>query len=107
MVSEKDLLEAIEECKKDPITYNNIEKLANLYIVHDHLYSDSGYSRSAVPILTQTETVIGDYGDSEFLNAVKGMKSEKVWAVLDELLESTLKVINRRLYNGVLRKLDE
>jgi hypothetical protein len=108
MVTEKELLDAIRECEKDPITYNSIEKLANLYTVHHHLYGDRGYSHAEPPMPTvqsEVENTIGDYGDTEFLLKVKGMKADTVWKVIDELLE-VLKVTNPRLYDGVIRKLE-
>lgn len=103
MVSEKDLLDAIEQCERDPITYQNIEKLANLYTVHDYLYGQRGYSYSPEP--QQVEATIGVYGDSEFLRAIRGKKSTEAWAVMDELME-VLRLTNQRLYNGVIGKLD-
>lgn len=108
MVTEKELLDAIRECEKDPITYNSIEKLANLYTVHYHLYGDRRYSHIVTPVQamqSKVEATIGDYGDTEFLLKVKGMKAETVWKIIDELLE-VLKVTNSRLYDGVIRKLD-
>lgn len=103
MVTEKELLSAIWECEQDPITPSKFEKLAHLYIVHDYLYGDKVYSYSNVK---EPETQIKVSGESEFLKAVNGISIEKSWAVIDELME-TIKVINPKLYNGVLRKLDQ
>lgn len=106
MVTERELLQAIEDCKKDPITYNSIEKLANLYVVYDHLFGNTtGYS-AAPTKLEEVETIISKHGDSEFLQSVDGMSADKVWRVIDELLE-VIKVTNTRLYESVLRKLQE
>ncbi|MCM1271580.1 MAG: hypothetical protein NC247_13320, partial [Ruminococcus flavefaciens] len=52
-----------------------------------------------------TETVIDNYGDSEFFMTIQGRNSENVWKVLDELM-STLQVVNPKLYNATLRKID-
>ena len=103
MITEKELLEAISVCQQDPVSYSNIEKLANLYTVYDHIFKkpDLGYS-----LKNEVEHTIGSYGDSEFLKAINGQKSEKVWAVLNELMQ-TLEVINPRIYNGVLSKLQD
>ena len=40
------------------------------------------------------------------LQAVNGKRSDGVWGVMDELME-TLKLVNRRAYDGVMRKLSE
>ena len=102
MVAERELIQAIEECEQDPITYNNIEKLANLYTVYGHLYGSKAHSYESRETV---ENTIGEYGDSEFLLLVRGKNANSVWSILDELLE-VLKVTNPRLYDGVLRKLD-
>lgn len=103
MITERELLEAIERCKKDPVTYANIEKLANLFIVYDHLYGEAPvYDDRRITV----ENIIGHHGDSDFLVLVNEKSADKVWKVIDELLE-TIKVINPRLYDGVLRKIDD
>lgn len=101
MVSERELLDAIEQCEKDPVTYASIEKLANLYTVHNFLY---GKPMPASPA-KEVEKTIGRYGDSEFLRGVAGQKAETAWAIIDELME-LLQTLAPNLYAGVLRKLD-
>ena len=44
--------------------------------------------------------------ESEFAQVINGRKQEEIWPVMDELM-STLKVMNGRLYSGVLRKLSQ
>ena len=101
MVSERELLDAIEQCEKDPVTYASIEKLANLYTVHNFLYGDPVPTRTT----KEVEKTIGRYGDSEFLKGVAGHNSETAWAIMDELME-LLQTLAPNLYAGVLRKLD-
>lgn len=104
MITEKELLNAIEECQQDPITSSKRSALADLYIIYDHLFGepyDTGYSYQA-PIENKIEVK----GDSDFLKTVNGMKSEKVWAVINELME-VLEATNPRLYDGVMRKLED
>ena len=43
--------------------------------------------------------------NSEFLQAIIGRKSAEMWAVMGELMD-TLQAINPRLYNSVLRKIN-
>ena len=103
MITEDELLEAIKECQEEPITYGKCEKLASFYIIYDHLYGDQ--IPGAFFSSQKKQNKIFVKGESEFLRTVNGLESEKVWSVLDELLE-TIKVINPHLYDGVLRKLE-
>lgn len=102
MITERELLEEIEKCQRDPVTYTSIGKLADLYTVQDHLFERV----QPDPYPRQAEKVIRSSGDSEFLRTVDGMDSEKVFAVMDELM-GVLEVSNPRLYDGVMRKLDD
>ena len=43
--------------------------------------------------------------NSEFFQAISGRKSAEMWAVMWELMD-TLQAINPRLYNSVLRKIN-
>lgn len=108
MVTRQELDEAIRECEGEPATYAVCQKLAVLYTVRDYLYGGGG---SRVPFATEpagTEAdVIGDYGDSEFLRLCCGRDAEAVWMILDELMEETIRVINPRLYNGVMRRIEK
>ncbi|MBO5701384.1 MAG: hypothetical protein J6S71_02990 [Clostridia bacterium] len=104
MITEKELLEAITECESEPITAAKISKLANFYIIYDHLFGE--------PLATEHNNglkkidTLSVSGESEFLQQIDGMKVDKVLKVIDELLE-VIKVTNPRLYDGVLRKLND
>lgn len=54
----------------------------------------------------KVENTVDYNSDNEFFKIANGMKTDKVWEVVDELME-TLEVINPRLYAGVIRKLEE
>ena len=43
--------------------------------------------------------------NSEFFQAISGRKSADMWAVMGELMDA-LQAINPRLYNSVLRKIN-
>ena len=43
--------------------------------------------------------------NSEFFQAISGRKSAEMWAAMGELMD-TLQAINPRLYNSVLRKIN-
>ena len=46
------------------------------------------------------------YGDSDFLRAVADVPPDKAWEIMDELMDS-LKIVNERVYNSVMRKLEK
>lgn len=105
MITEQDLQAAIAECQgtKNP-NANTCIKLAAFLTIRDYMYGEKKeepiqtYSFSASP-----ETVEYDSG-TEFSDAIYGRNIEDVLPILDELME-TIKVINPRLYAGVMRKL--
>lgn len=104
MITEKELLDAIQECESEPITLSKISKLADFYIIYDHLFGkplESEYSQKSPP-----EKVIETGGKSEFLKAVNGKKTEKVFDVLDELMEA-IRALHPRMYDGVLQKISD
>lgn len=104
MITERELLDAIRECEAEPITPNKVSKLADFYTIYDHLFGmpyEAAYSYA-----NQIEKTISVTGDSDFMKAVNGKDAEKVMAVVDELLEA-VKVLQPRMYDGVLRRLSE
>ena len=104
MFTERELLNAIDECQNQlPETFSTAEKLAVFYTVLDHLKADNGFisKMSADP---EPETVIGDYGTSEFYLAVQGKDAKKVWSIFGELMDA-LKVLNPKLYSRTIERL--
>lgn len=47
---------------------------------------------------------MGMWGDSDFLRAEADVPPDKAWEIMDELMDS-LKIVNERVYNSVMRKL--
>lgn len=89
-------------------SFQNYSKLADLYAIRDKMLSVSqpdlhtaAYSEAAAPV----SEVLGQYGDSDFLRAVAGRDSAAAWSVIDELMD-TLRVVNPRAYESVMRKLN-
>ena len=64
------------------------------------------YSASPAPVKTYASETVGRYGDSDFLQAVSGMAPARAWEGMDELMDS-LKIVNERVYNSVMRKLEK
>lgn len=95
----KDVIDKeILELEKHDTTYATCERLAWLYIIRDHMQE---------PVVTEkTKSAVGVSGESDFMKAVSGKATDLVICVLDEFME-TLKIVNPRLYDGVMRKLNE
>ena len=94
MITEKDLTDAIRECESEPITPNKVSKLADFYIIYEHLFGqpvDTSYSYAP-----QAEKVIYTDGGNKFLQAVNGKDTEKVMAIIDELMEA-VKILQPRM----------
>ena len=104
MYNKDELLHAIYEINEGKHTIQNCERLAAIYTVMDHLYPPlEGYSRDSEPVYAE-QPQIGNYGTSEFLQAIKGKDQRDMWQLMDELMD-TISVINPRLYDSVMRKI--
>lgn len=102
MIDEYEIRKWIARLETEDSSWANYEKLAVLYTVLNQQDTDAekpapvAYSAAPAPFET--------YGNSEFLQAVSAVAPQKAWEVMDELMDS-LKVVNERVYNGVMRKL--
>ena len=110
MITERDLQEAIAEClgQRNP-NANTCIKLAAYYTIQQNLFPSSeiheqpqGYSFRAAPD-EQIERVMLN-SDSEFSQAVNDRDVNEIMPIWDELM-STLKIVNPRLSDGVMRKI--
>lgn len=99
MITVRELDGAIRECENAPTSYQNCEKLATFYTILDHIQEEpqDEYSYDA-------PNGIDDFGESDFLQAVKGQNEADIWSILDELMDTIL-ITNPRLYQGVMRKI--
>ena len=91
--------DAIDALERQEITFAVAAKLADLYIVRDHMEGAAPKTivkGDAVEVGTMTE----------FMEIVNKVGIDKTLAVIDELM-TTLKAVNRRLYDGVIRQLTE
>lgn len=112
MLERRELDERIAEIvnKRDQ-TVGEIRDLAAFIVARNDLskesavgsYGDAAPNPMTAPIV---ETIIGDHGDSDFLQLIAGRDAGHVWTVIDGMME-TLKVMEPRLYAGVLRRINE
>lgn len=105
MITEQDLLEAIDECKKEKNpNARTCMMLAAFYIILDHMEDDvvlPQYSYAVEP-----EDKVTYNNRSEFAKQIHGKEMGKVLEVIDELM-STLKILHPKLYDGVMMKIAE
>lgn len=102
MLTEREILNEIENCQKMPLTDKKFERLADCYIVYDHLFGHPIKSQSGQN--KKTEIIIDVKSDSEFLKTINGKKSEEVWHIINDLVE-VIKSTNKKLYNSIIDKL--
>lgn len=110
MLDEAEIRKEIARLEYEESSYPNYAKLADLYTIRNQMQDGQGgskfvgyYSADPAPATEEPKTV-GEYGDSEFLLAVAGKDPAKAWTVVDELMD-TLSLVNRRVYDSVLRKI--
>jgi hypothetical protein len=99
MIDERELALWIKRLETEESSWSNYEKLAALYTIQNQNREPvresrivEAYSAASAP-------------DSDFLRAVASVDPSRAWAVMDELMDS-LKVVNERIYNNVMRKLE-
>ena len=105
MITEQDLRQAIAECQgeRNPNAQTCI-KLAAYYTILNNMREEpkqqmmAEYSYDSAPSIP--------YSNSEFSQIVEEKGIDKVFPILDELM-STIGVLNPRLYQSVIRKLEE
>ena len=104
MITEQDLRQAIAECQgeRNPNAQTCI-KLAAYYTILDYTQEkpiDTGYSGAAYKPESEYRS------ETEFGRLVSRMKYEDVLFVVDDLMDA-LKVLNPKLYDGVIRNLED
>ena len=107
MITEKDLIEEINYCQTQPLTDKKFDRLASCFVVYDHLFGEpqnNGYSEDMNKVEKPTE-IINTNSDTEFLSAVNGKNTEKVFQVLEELMQVTL-TLYPKVYYRVIEKLN-
>lgn len=108
MIDEREIRQWIARLECEDSSWTNYARLAVLYAIQDH-GAENDVSRAAAPAVYSEAAAapqqLRRYGDSDFLRAVEGKDPEQVWPIMDELMDS-LRVVNERVYNSVMRKLE-
>lgn len=106
MITEKDLREAIAECEgeRKPNASTCI-KLAAFYTILENLYGRNAESISGYSTAVSASDDMEYLTDSDFSQIVGDIGMKKAFPVIDELM-ATLSVLDPRLYDSVMRKLD-
>lgn len=118
MIHEQDVRDAIAECQgeRNP-NANTCIKLAAFLTIQRELFGTSGqlpepeqrtlpaYSFAAEPA-ESVEKTIDYFSDTDFAQAIDGRQASDIWPIMDELM-STLQVLQPRLYDGVMRRLQK
>lgn len=101
---------AISELENQESSEGRYTLLAALYTCRNQMQMQQGIqtetaaascSGSAAPVMEPLD----QYGSSDFLQAAAGKDYAEVMAVMDELMD-TLRVVNARAYDNVMRKLE-
>lgn len=107
MVTEKEMLNAINECEEGVMTPPKLTKLADLYTVYDHLFGyEEKYPYQVSERQKEAETKITSDCSTEFLAFVDGKDMKGTLQILNELVEA-VKMLHPRMYDSLLRKLNE
>lgn len=96
MISIEQLNGEIAVLEEEIPTHVIMQKLANLYTVRDHM--SVGSSKP------EQEELYTSYGDTDFLNVIKGKDLRSVMLKIDELM-TTLFVVNPKMYENMMDEL--
>lgn len=108
MLTERDLLETIEECKavRRP-TASTCQLMASCYTILDHLFQDVPRSVNPAPVQMYSmspEPV--ETGGSEFVRAARKAGMPRLLAVLDEHMDC-VRALYPKEYAAIMRRLEE
>ena len=108
MITEQDLEQAIAECQgeRNPNATTCIKLAAYLTIKQALFAEDTNVPATQLPQYSFAGATgeIGHVSDTEFGQAIEGRPVDEILPIIDELM-STLQVVNRRLYDAVMRRI--
>lgn len=103
MLTKNELLDAISQCEREPLTSGKISKMADFITICNYLYGtpyESQYSERSQPLGKTIEV----NGETDFLRTINGRDAEKVFKIIDEMAE-VVRVLHPRVYDSVMDKL--
>ena len=101
MFTKRELCNAIKECESAPASFQNCEKSAVFYSLYDRLFAEKPESeRRNVKNEVQTTA------NSDFLRTIAGKDWTSLLVILNELMDA-IKILQPRLYDAVMQKLQE
>lgn len=112
MITEREVLQAIDECMREPVTGQKRTVLADLIIIYDYLFGQhSPQEREPERIVAretsapeQADEIIMTNGGSEFLDAADGRKADRFWRLMNEFVEA-VKILHPRMYSSFIDKI--
>lgn len=109
MITEKDLQEAILECEgqRNP-NAGTCLKLAAFYTIRNEMFGKKAEADPAPPMYSYDgpkEKTVDFDGESEFAKSIDGRNAYSMWVIMDELMK-TLSIVEPKLYDAVIRKLN-
>lgn len=97
MISLEEIEKEIQALEQQDTNYAVIERLSWLITVKNYLKDEKRYVEPISTVSTE--------GESELMQLIHGMPDCDAWAVIDELVE-VVKIVNPKLYNSFIQKLD-
>ncbi len=111
MVTKEELQEGIRLCQIGEPTPEKMIRLGAYYTVMEHLFGEdtpekiTSYSMAPAPQEPKPGP-IDTSGNSDFLWSVRGKNTASIMNIMDELMD-TMKVIQPRIYDSVMRRVSE
>ena len=107
MLTERDLLETIEECRmvKRP-TASTCQLMASCYTILDHLFPESSRSADIAPVqLYSMAPEPVETGGSEFVQAARAAGMARLLEVMDEHMDC-IRALYPKEYEAIIRRLE-
>nr|DAD84734.1 MAG TPA: hypothetical protein [Siphoviridae sp. ctqED62] len=107
MLTERDLLETIEECRmvKRP-TASTCQLMASCYTILDHLFPESSRSADIAPVqLYSMAPEPVETGGSEFVQAARAAGMTRLLDVMDEHMDC-IRALYPKEYETIMRRLE-
>ncbi len=108
MLDRKEIDIEIARLEYGESSYPAYAKLADLYTIRNQMDCQEKPSYENLYSAAPAKETVSEpkvYGNSDFLRAVSGKSAAETWAIIDDLMD-TLHVVNPRVYDGVMRKIN-